>query len=166
MTDHDERDDYDDERRDRPLAADHIVHWPASTMWAFGLLQLIFTQTIIGFLIVLTVVVNFVDGDETLADFWSHVTSNPELWLIPLGWLVATAWTAFVIWAANGMRRYRRYWFAVTAAVLTMFSVPFFYLAVIQLPIGLWVLIVLARRDVRARFEAVARGTITGGSPT
>ena len=162
MSEYDERDDYDDEPRNRPLAPDHVMRWPASTMWAFGLLQLIFTQTIMTFLIVVTVVVNFVDGDKTLADFWAHVTSNPELWLGPLGWLLATAWTAFVIRAANGMRRYQRYWSAVTAAVLTMFSVPFFYLVVIQLPIGVWVLVVLARRDVRARFEAVARGHAVG----
>ena len=76
------------------------------------------------------------------------------------GWPLAVAAPILVMRGAGDMRRFRRYWWAVTAGVLTLFAIPIIHLGVFQLPLGLWVLQVLARRDVRARFDAVARGTI------
>src|SRR6185503_10066851 len=108
-------------------------------------------------------VIDVIDSDQTWQQFWDDLQDQPAVCLVPIGWLLATAWTMFVMRAANAMRRYRRYWAAVAAAVMTMFSVPFVYLAVVQFPIAVWVLLVLSRRDVRARFEAVARGTMVSG---
>jgi hypothetical protein len=165
VSDHDEREDYDDERWNRPLAPDHVVRLPATVMWAFGLLQLIFAQLILAFLITIKVFADFVDGDQTVAGFWAEFRGEPAYWLVPVGWLLATVWTVLVMRTANNMRRYRRYWAAVAATIMTMCSVPFMYLAVIQFPVGVWILAVLARSDVRARFESVARGTIPSAPP-
>ena len=160
MTDHDERDDYDDERWGDQLAPTSVVRWPASAMWGFGVLQLILLQTWTAFVVVLLVISHFVDDDRTFADLWQTITRSELLWMSLAGWPFATAGTIAVIWGANSLRRFRHYWWTVTAACLTLFSVPIICLAPIQLPLGIWVLVVLARRDVRARFEAVARGTI------
>jgi hypothetical protein len=165
MTTHDERQDHDDERWDgHPLAPASVVRWPASAMWGFGLLQLILTQTWIAFLAAI-MLVDVVDNGRTLADVWKLVRKVPLLWLTLIGWPFATIGTILVMRGANELRRFGRYGLAITAAVLTMFAVPVVFLAVIQLPLGVWVLVLLARRDVRARFEAVARGTITPVPP-
>ena len=165
MTDQDERDDYDDERWNWPLAPDHVVRLPAAIMWAFGLLQLLFAQVIFVLFVAVKVVVDVIDSDQTWQQFWDDVQDEPAIWLVPIGWLLTTAWAVLVMRTANDMRQYRRYGAAVAAAVMTMCSVPFMYLAVIQFPVGVWILAVLARSDVRARFEAVARGTIRSAPP-
>lgn len=162
MTDHDERDDYDDEPGRGPLAAQHIVHWPSSAMWAFGLLQMIFAQMWIAFFATLLVITNFVDDDRTWSDVWDQLKDEEAVWMTLAGWPVATLCTLVVMRGANDLRHFRRYPWVVAGTVLTILAVPFFYLAVIQLPLGLWVLYLLLRRDVRARFEAVARHR-TGG---
>ncbi|HEX3151889.1 MAG TPA: hypothetical protein VHR66_27705 [Gemmataceae bacterium] len=162
MIEHDERDDYDDEPWRGKLAPERVLRWPSSVMWAFGVLQFIFAQTGMIMLITTTVLLEFIDGDQTLAGLWRAVRSDPAFWLVPLLWLLATVWTLLLIRAANDMRRYRRYRSVLAAVIMSMFSVPFFYLAVIQIPIGAWILLVLTRRDVRARFELPA----VNGGPT
>jgi hypothetical protein len=162
MTGHDERDDYDDEGWGDQLAPAPVVHWPASAMWGFGVLQLILLQTWTAFVVALLVISHFVDDDRTLAELWRTITSSELVWMSLVGWPLATACAVVVIRGANDLGRFRHYWWAVTAAFLTLFSAPVVCLAPIQLPLGVWVLVVLARRDVRARFETVARHR-TGG---
>ena len=164
MTVHDERDDYDDEPRGRPLAPDHVVRWPANVMWGLGWLQLIFTQFFAVLLVTVEILVNFVDGGKTLADLWRDF-EDLDSYYAPVAWLLMTGCNIFVIRAGNDMRSFRRYWRVVVAAVMTTLAVPFVYFAVFQLPLGIWILVVIARRDVRARFEAVARVKMTM-SPT
>jgi hypothetical protein len=159
MSDHDPRDDYDDELARGPLAPEHIVRWPASAMWAFGLLQLIFAQMWVALLATTIVLTNFVDDDKTVSEVWDRFKHTEAFWLTLAGWPVATFCTILVMRGGNDLRRFRRYPWVAAGTVLMMLAVPFFYLAVIQLPLGLWVLYFLLRRDVRARFEAVARGT-------
>ena len=162
MSEHDEREDYDDEpwRGDR-LAPDHVVRWPTSVMWGLGLMQLVFTQTFIVMMVAAEILVGFVDGGATLNDLWQ----DSDWWRIPPGWLVLTGCNVFVIRTASEMRRFRHYWRVVSSTVLVMFAVPFIFLTVIQLPLGIWILVVLCRRDVRARFQAVARGTMIEAPP-
>jgi hypothetical protein len=157
MSEHDEREDYDDERWGDQLAPASAVRWPASAMWACGVLQLLCAQVWVGFVVLLLVLIDLVDDDRTLGEVWEKVRREPALWGTFAVWPVATACAVLVIRGANDLRRFRRYWWAVVAAVLTVFSVPVLCLAVLQVPVGAWVLVVLARRDVRARFEVEAR---------
>jgi hypothetical protein len=160
VSDQDQRDDYDDDRLHCPLATPEVVRGPASAMWGFGLLQLLLWQTWFAFVICLLVVSHFVDADKTLADLWRTITRSELIWLTLAGWPLATACTIIAIYGANCLRRFRGYRWALTAAILTLASAPVICLLPIQVPLGIWVLIVVLRPDVRARFEAVARGTI------
>jgi len=161
MIGHDERDDYDDERWDYQLPRTSVVRWPASAMWACGVVQLLGVQVWVGFVALLLVLVDLVDDDPALSDVWRKVCGEPALWGTFAAWPFATACALFVIRGANDLRRFRRYRWVVVAAVLTVFSVPVPCLAVLQVPVGVWVLLLLARRGVRARFEADARSVTT-----
>jgi hypothetical protein len=153
----DPRDDYDAQLGRSPLASERVVRAAASALWGFGLLQLLLWQAWVAFVVLMLLMTHFVDGDKTLDDLWRTISGRPAVWLSLFGWPVATASTIAVIHGANGMRRFQRYGWAVTAAVLTLASIPVICLVPIQVPLGIWAIIVLLRRDVRARFEAVAR---------
>jgi ABC-type siderophore export system fused ATPase/permease subunit len=73
-----------------------------------------------------------------------------------IGWFLVTAGCIVIVAGSRDLLRFRRYGLAFAAAVLTVLSLPWFYLCVVQVPIGL-VIQLLRRRDVRARFAAVAR---------
>jgi hypothetical protein len=157
---HDPREDYDDEPGLGRLAPEQVVRLPASAMWVFGLLQLVGTQLWVGFVAILLLLVELVDHGKPLDDVWDKIEDEPIYWATLLAWPVATACGLFVMRGANDLRRFRHYWRVVAAVVLTLFSVPVVCVGVFQLPIGVWILLVVTRRDVRARFEAVARGTM------
>jgi hypothetical protein len=70
-----------------------------------------------------------------------------------------------VVRGSVAMRRFRRYPWAVAAAVLTVLSLPCVFALPFASPVGVWTLIVLRRPDVRARFAAVARGTMKAAPP-
>ena len=154
VSEHDPRDDYDDEPwRDRPSPHD-LVRLPASMMWVFGLLQLILTQlyAAVG---VVTTVLGWVDDGRGLGDVLRSPAELATMSLIIALWLVATACTIAVMRGANDFKRFRRYPWVVAGAILTLLSIPFFYLAVVSVPLGIWLLVLLSRRDVRARFAPV-----------
>jgi hypothetical protein len=161
MIDHDQREDYDDIPAWGPLAPEYIVRWPASIMWVFGLLQFIATQLWLAFFAGATLVVHFVDDGKTTGEYWDTMKYEPAFWLTVAGWPVATACTITVMRGANDLKRFRCYPRVVAGATLTLLGIPFFYLAVIQFPLGIWLFWLLLRRDVRARFEAVARRAIS-----
>ena len=157
MTEHDPRDDYDDILDMGPQAPASLVRWPASMMWVFGLLQFIITQLWIAFLITVIVFTHFVDDNKTLSEFWNSVKDASNFWLSVLVWPLASACTLLLMRAANELKRFRHYQLVVAGAILTVLSVPFIFLGVFQVPLGVWLIVLLLRRDVRAHFEAVAR---------
>jgi hypothetical protein len=160
MSEHDPREDYDDEPWKGQLAPDHVVRWPASAMWVFGLVQLLATVLWFVFGIVL-LVTGPRDGPAQWPDFFTdEVFRN----LVGIGAAGVVA-NLVILRGAAGMHRFRRYPWAITAAVLTLFAVPCFYFAVIMTPFGVWALIVLCRRDVRARFAATASGRMNAPPP-
>jgi hypothetical protein len=157
MSEHDERDDYDDADWVDVLAAKHLVRWPGAAMWTFGVVQLILVQLWIAFIVTMWTLANFVDDDRTFAEAWRTVTNNRALWGSFVLWPIATICACAMIHGANGFRRYDRYSWAVVGAILLSLSVPCPCLLVAQLPFGIWSIVLLLRRDVRARFDAVAR---------
>jgi len=142
MSEHDEREDYDDLPNRGPLAPEYIVRRPAAMMWGVGLVQLIITQLAAFFYVALMVVFIF-DGETTLGD-------TSEIVLGIAGWVAASVWLVTVMRAASKLRRFQSHRWVVTGAMLTLLTMP---------PVGIWLVWLLLRRDVRARFEAVARGT-------
>lgn len=165
MSEHDLREDYDDLHYQGPLARPEVVRWPASIMWVFGLLQLIIVQLWVGFLASILVMTHIVRDNKPWSEVWETATTEETFWISALAWPFLVAGPFVVIRAATHLRRFRRYPLVVAGVILTLLAFPFLYLAVLQLPLGIYLAILLLRRDVRARFEAVARGTITPTSP-
>jgi hypothetical protein len=159
VSEHDPRDDYDDEPwRDRPSPHD-LVRLPASMMGVFGLLQCILTQLYIGVGVV-TTVLGWVDDGKGVGDVLGSSTDLATMLLLFAAWLMATACTILVMRGASDLTKFRRYPWVVAGAILTLLSLPFVYLAAIQVPLGIWLIALLSRRDVRARFQAVAHRQI------
>lgn len=161
MKGRDQREDYDDDPDRGPLAPEHVVRWPASAMWVFGLLQLMATQLWLAFFAGATLVVYVVDNGKTIGEAWDAMKYEPAFWLTVAGWPIGTACAITVMRGANDLKQFRRYSRVVVGAVFILLGIPVIYFAVVQFPLGLWLIWLLLRRDVRARFEAVARGTVT-----
>lgn len=159
MSEHDEREDYDDLHYTGPLARRGIAGWPGSLMWVFGVVQLIAVQLVLGAVAFLYILMGIVDDGKSVAEVGADVLDSGN-WVGFVAWPVLTAGPIIVIVAANNFRRFRRYQLVVAGAILTLLAFPFFYLAIFQLPLGIWLIVILLRRDVRARFEAVDRGAI------
>ena len=79
--------------------------------------------------------------------------------------LVAIIWNLAIVRGAGRMRACRNYRLAVTAAVLSFLPLPLYYCLPISAPVAVWAFITLLRRDVRARFAAVARDTMNPAPP-
>lgn len=159
MSANDPGEDYDDEPWKGRVTPEYIVRWPASIMWVAGLIQFIFIQLWIGPLIAF-LALGYLIADKTLADVWQFALKYPAIWISFLGWPLASACSIVMMVGANDLAHFRRYYLVVAAASLTLLSIPVLPLAIVQLPVGIWTLWLLFRRDIRARFEAVARGTI------
>jgi hypothetical protein len=159
MSEHDPREDYDDEPWKGRLAPDHVVRWPASAMWVFGLVQLILS--LLG-LVMIAVGVIWRAQDEP--DKWADHFLDEDFRVILAAGAFGTIANLVIMHGAAGMVRFRRYPWAVTASVLIVFSLPFVYFAMFTVPLGVWALIVLLRRDVRARFAANAREKASGAA--
>ena len=144
MSGHDPRDDYDDLRERGPLARLESVRWPADTMWCLGLLQFCVVQAWMVFVIFL---ITLAIMGNSFAEMRDELIREPIFWVHVLGWPIATWAAVIVVRGGNDLRQFRRYPWVVGAAIIT-------------LPLGVWFLAVLLRRDVRARFEAVARARV------
>ena len=158
MSGHDERDDYDDQP-ERLSGPAETMWWAGQAIASFALIQL--APSILALVATLTIFVlagaNGGDSPPTLP--------FGDVSLVFGAAVVSVAWNALVLRGAVGMPEFRGYRRAVLSAVLVVPAVPVVGLAVVTLPLGVWVLIVLLRPEVRARFDAVARGTITGAPP-
>jgi hypothetical protein len=159
MSEHDQRDDYDDEPERGRLASKGIVAWPASAMWVFGLMQCVFAQIFVAFWGYLFVSEGLEEG-KSLAEIIQQILAQEEAVVAIVCWPIATACTLVVMQGANNLRRFQRYPLVAIGAVLTFLSIPLIHLGVLGIPLAIWLMVLLIRRDVRARFEAVARGTI------
>ena len=157
MTDHDERDDYDDEPwRVRPTPA-QLVRTPATMIEVFGAIQL--GLSILG-LVFAVVVVAWGAVDPAAVDA-EDMTWYEASAVLAAG-VLAVVWNWVVVRGAGCMRAGRNYRLSVTAAILSFLPVPLYYCLPISAPIAVWALVVLLRRDVRAHFAAAARPGAAG----
>jgi hypothetical protein len=160
---HDEREDYDDEPLKSQLAPMHIVRRPATIMMICGILQLIAMQV---FLVMCRQQFSYFKwGDKTFGAFWNDITQDHSAMFLAGAWLLATAGSIVIIAGSRSLLQFRRYGLVFAAAILTVLSLPWFYLCVVQVPTGVIVIRLLRRPDVRARFAAVARGTMNASPP-
>ena len=148
MTGHDEREDYDDRPWKGQLAHPSVVRAPATALWVIGLVQFLCTLLGAPFGLLL-----FGPGAPDGPDDWAGVFRNQGFWNLVAICAAGVVSNLLIMRGANHMLGCRRYPWAVTSAVLTMLSVPCIYFAILTVPVGSWALVVLLRRDVRARFD-------------
>lgn len=163
MSEHDEREDYDDEPWRGRRAPESLVRWPATAIWALGLGQFALSAVLLG-VAAYEFTIRAVGWNHRPGE-WKDLFRREDYLTILAGGLAGALSNAVILRGAAGLRRFRQYAWAVAATLLTVLAIPFFLLAVIQLPLGLWVLYLLLRRDVRARFVPVARGTMNSAPP-
>jgi len=153
VSEHDPRDDYDDEPWRGRLTAEQLVKPPADWLWSCGMFQLGVS---------LLVLLLFIGGlFESMSEGRRIRPAEIRAGAItiPVA-LVGIGIATVVLFGSGGMRRLRRRPWAVAAAVLTLLSLPCVFAVPFAGPIGVWALSVLCRRDVRAWFAAVARDTM------
>jgi hypothetical protein len=147
VSEHDPREDYDDEPWRGP-GPDRLVRRTANVMWSVGMLQLGTSVFCACSLFVHAIDVWKNTGTLTLVDMRRGVFLAPAA-------IVGSVCSGVAIAGATAMHRQERYPLAVAAAILTLFSVPCVFALPYGLIVGLWALAVLARRDVRGGFDAV-----------
>jgi hypothetical protein len=160
VTEHDPREDYDDEPWRGRATPEHLLRTPASILGAFGFIQLGFA--IVGW-IASAVIIVWRTFDPAAVDAEDMTWYEAVALLAIAGLLVG--WNWLIVRGAGRMRHCRQYRLAILAAVLSFFAVPFYYCIPISAPVAVWTLVILLRRDVQARFEAVARGSIEPSLP-
>jgi hypothetical protein len=149
MSWHDPRDDYDDEPWKGRFSIERLLKPTTDVMWSFGVFQL--AVSLLGILLVVGgLFERWTEGPPvTWTDFWRG------LLLATIG-AVGIVTSLIVMRGSHFMKRFDKYSIAIAAAILTIFSLPCIYAAPFGIPIGLWAVYILRRRDIRARFDAVA----------
>ena len=164
MSEHDPRDDYDDEPARGPLAPTHVVELPGTVMWLYCLFHFLLAQLWFVYVSFEFVEKHFVRDNKDFEGALNSFKKDQTLYLSLAAWPLATILTMYVRRAAFNLLGFRCYRQVVIAAFIICFGIPFVLLAPISLLLSGYVFGLLLRRDVRARFEAVARGTITSPS--
>jgi len=157
VSDHDEREDYDDEPWRKRATPEELLRTPASIIAAFGAIQLGFS--VVGCVAVVALMIWSLFHDPG-ADTEPEDGGLYEFLAVVSICILSVLWNWVIVRGAGRMRKCRDYRLCVAAAVLSIFSVPFYYCLPISAGVAVWALVILSRRDVRARFGAVARGTI------
>jgi len=154
MSEHDQREDYDDEPWRGRRTFEMVVKTPSDIMWSLGLFQLL-----AGFFTTLTAGWAFIE-----ASFGKSPPPSTSPWtflVVSIFAILGIATSAFILRGASNMKRFQRYDLAVIASLLTLSSLPCVFALPYSAVIGIWTLMVLRRHDVRARFDAGARGTMS-----
>jgi hypothetical protein len=146
MIEHDERDDYDDLRYEWPLADAETVLLPAGIMWVLGFVQLLLTQLGMVYMWIVTFENDREDANSSV------LCSSLFIWPI------MTASAVVMMIGADRFRRFQQYRLVFSATIITLLSLPCFCLAVFQVPLAIWIIVLLVRGDVRGRFEANQKG--------
>jgi hypothetical protein len=158
MTDHDERDDYDDQPWRRRATPEQLLRVPAAVIEICAAVQVVFS--LLGCLAPAVFLIwDLVDPNGPEAMSWD------EAILVTLAFGLCLAWNLVVIRGVGQMRRCQSYRAALAAAVMSILPLPFLWLGAVSIPAGIWVVAILGRRDVRARFAAVAHGRMNGEIP-
>ncbi len=152
MSEHDQREDYDDGPRKRPNNIAGWVHWPGLVLTGFGAIQ--FALSIAGFLwLPSAMVLKWVDPEfyDDDGPQW------PEVILGTLIFAICTVLNLVVIIGARRMAKFRSYRLVIWSIALSFIPLPLISCGMISLPASIWALVVVLNPDVRARFEDVAR---------
>lgn len=160
MSQHDERDDYDDEPWRKWATPEQLLRTPASIIAAFGAIQLGFS--LLG---VVAVAATFVwgvfnDADPNDSDSDTEDATVYKVLAVIAILILSVGWNWIVVLGAGRMRKCRNYRLSITVAVLSAFSIPFYYCLPISSGVAIWTVVLLSRREVKARFAAVARGVV------
>jgi hypothetical protein len=155
VSDHDPREDYDDEPWRGRAVKGRLINLPADLMWSCAWFQI--AVSLYALLSATTIAVQALSGRQA--------ANNPVLASViclAVG-IVGLVHNWLVVRGAKAMRRGTDYPRAVLAACLTVASVPCVASFPYTVPLGIWALIVLNRPDVRAHFRG--RSSAAGPSP-
>jgi len=152
VSDHDERDDYDDEPWRRRARPQQLVRFPAAIIEILAAVQVAFS--LLGCLAPAVFIVwGLVDPGGPEAMSWDEAV------LVTSGFGFCLTWNWIIVHGVGRMRRCRDYRLALTAALMSLVPLPFLYLGAVSIPVGIWTVAILGRRDVRAHFRATSRKT-------
>jgi hypothetical protein len=145
VSEHDQRDDYDDEPWRGRAVSGRLITLPADLMWSFGWFQ-----------IAVSLYVLFATGQMVVLWFsGSPAGRNPlvPVILLLLVGLLGLVVGRLIVRGGRAMRAGRDYPRAVLAACLTFTSLPCVAALPYTIPLAIWALIVLNRADVRSHFR-------------
>jgi hypothetical protein len=153
VNEHDPREDYDDEPWRRRATPRQLVRIPATTIEVLAAIQLAFS--LLGFFAPMVFIFwDLVDPQVPDSMSWDEAA------LVTLIFGLCLTWNWVILWGARQMRRCRNHRMALAAAAMSILSLPFLYLGAVSIPVAIWAVLILGRRDVRARFAAVARAAV------
>src|SRR5688572_419749 len=113
MSDHDERDDYDDSPWRGRIARADLLDWSAKALWGCAFAQLVAIQ--IGTAILAWAVVNA--ADEEAVGFGDI---RPLACFLGSSWFLASTVQVLIMRLSGELRRFRRYRTSVVATLVTM----------------------------------------------
>jgi hypothetical protein len=155
VSEHDEREDYDDEPWKRRADVAALVHWPALLLGTFATIQLAFS--VVGCIWLPGALVwNWIDPEF----FNNDGPQWPEVVLGILACTVCASLNGLILVGARRLAKFQNFRLVLWAISVSFLSLPIIYCALVMVPISIWALVVVLNRDVRVRFEAVARGTM------
>jgi len=158
VSEHDERDDYDDEPGRRRAFPQQLVSTPATIIEVCAAIQAAFS--LLGcFAPMVFILWELVDPQVVDSMSWDEAA------LVTLIFGLCLTWNWVIIRGAGRMRRCRNYRLSLAAAAMSILPLPFLYLGAVSIPVAIWAVAILGRRDVRARFAAVARDTMSTAPP-
>jgi hypothetical protein len=150
MSEHDVRDDYDDEPWRPRNGSQRFAKEIADIMWSFGMFHIGASMVCGGSLV-----------SAAIAQIRSATPAKPGFFPTIIGLTLASvsgiAVGVVVARGSRAMARSQNYVQANTAAILTLLSLPYVFTAPFTIPLGIMALAVLRRPEIRARFDAVAR---------
>ena len=149
MTEHDEREDYDDEPWRRRATPQQLVRIPAIALEVLAAVQVAFA--LLGcFTPAVIIIMDLALSDGPQALSWDEAV------LVVLVFGLCLTWNWVIVRGVGRMRRCRDYRMALTAAAMSILPLPFLYLGAVSIPVAIWAVVILRRRDVRAHVAAVA----------
>jgi len=157
VSDHDEREDYDDDLRS-PVRCPQQLRRIATGLWLFAAVQLVFI-VVLFILLAYAVVASWADKGVRASALW-----DINWWFA--GLFLAGAWNALIVWGAGRMDRCHGYRCCVAVAGLSVLPIPCCLLALFTIPLGICALAELSSPEVRLAFERAARRRTVTLSPS
>jgi hypothetical protein len=150
MSEHDPRDDYDDEPWRGRISPDQRVKTVSDFIWCLGLFQM--ATSLFAMLAPIGGLIDRIQSDDPIRP--EQFRAGSIVFILSIAGIGIAA---VIMYGATWMKRFCNYRWVSAAIALTILSLPCFLTMPYGIPLGIWALVVVRRPDVRARFEANQR---------